>query len=454
MAAPTETYIDPAVAGGNDFGGAGFVDGAFANATNTLTKVGAFPAVTNIAGDKIYLTDNGSAEVTAGLYTIVTRTSDDAVVLSADIRSGGNDPSDVVCVLHDGTINLEWATVQHALNFTTRDAVNGDRMNIMAGTDDVLAAALVLTTYGVPALGIPLIFQGYTAAAGDRGIGGIDGAGSFGIFADTGLDAIGLIDLHLHNSGAANIVHLDNDTYAENCEIDNTTGSGIYLDNDATVINCYIHNCDAYGIRFGQRGVAWGNHLENGANDFVIGIYASSVNSVASFNTLDIDGTTDGISIAGARQNVYDNNTIYSNAGSGTGIDVLANTPVLSMRNNYIEGFSAGGGIGIQLAATSALWLYGHNKFYNNNDDESLNGDIFQNVGNNDLLGSSGLTNPGADNFTADTDLKALGYPTGNNQGLAVRTYLDVGALQREEAGGGGTTVGGGFPRGIGMHVG
>ena len=36
MAAPTETYVDPAVAGGNDFGGTAFTDGSFANATNTI----------------------------------------------------------------------------------------------------------------------------------------------------------------------------------------------------------------------------------------------------------------------------------------------------------------------------------------------------------------------------------------------------------------------------------
>ena len=161
MAALTETYIDPAVAGGNDFGGAAFVDGSFANATNTLTKIGAFPAATNIAGDKIYLTDNGSAEVTPGLYTIVTRTSDDAIVLSADIRSGGNDPSDVVCVQHDGTVNLEWATIQHALNFTTQDGANGDRFNVMNGTDDVLAAALDTSTYGAATRDIPLIIALY-----------------------------------------------------------------------------------------------------------------------------------------------------------------------------------------------------------------------------------------------------------------------------------------------------
>ena len=154
MAAPTETYIDPG-ATGSDHGGAAFVDGSFANATNTLTKIGSFTAATCQAGDKIYLSDNGSGEVTAGLYTISVRTDDNNVVLTADIRSGANDPTDVVTVSHDGTINLAWATTQHALDFTTQDAANGNRFNVKSGTDDVLAAELVFTTYGAPTAAAP-----------------------------------------------------------------------------------------------------------------------------------------------------------------------------------------------------------------------------------------------------------------------------------------------------------
>ena len=52
---------------------------------------------------------------------------------------------------------------------------------------------------------------------------------------------------------------------------------------------------------------------------------------------------------------------------------------------------------------------------------------------------ASPFTNAGADDFTVTTEVKALAYPTANYPSLAVRSYLDIGALQREEAGGGTT---------------
>ena len=81
------------------------VDGAFANATLTLTKAGAFLETVCDVGTILYLHDNGSDEVEPGYYTIVERTSDDAVVLDRDLRPNPGaappppDPTDVVVFL-------------------------------------------------------------------------------------------------------------------------------------------------------------------------------------------------------------------------------------------------------------------------------------------------------------------------------------------------------------------
>ena len=440
MAAPTETYVDPAVGGGNDFGGTAFTDGSFANATNTLTRTGAFPAATNIAGDKLYLTDNGSGEVTAGLYTISTRTDDNNVILSADIRSGANDPTDVVCVQHDGTISLEWATVQHALNFTTRDATNGDRINILAGTDDVLAAALSLATYGTPTNIVPLILQGYTSAAGDGGIGGISGNGTYTMFAPTSLDSINFVDLHMHNSGSAQIVHLDNSIYISHCELDNTTGGGIRLDNNGYVGHCYIHNTGGDGIRVNASSMAMSNYLENGTDDFDQAIVLDSSSSRAIFNIIDVDGASDGI-VTDLSDHSVENNSIYSNGGTGQGINVIGGTAHLSsLTNNMIEGFSGVGGIGINVVTAGNIMLYGHNFTYNNATNYSISGTALKDLGNNTTLGSSPFTDPANNDFTVSTALQALGYPSAFTVEGTNTQFLDVGALQREEAGG--TTAG------------
>ena len=167
--AVTERYVDPA--GGNDYIGATFTDGAFTVADMTLTKTGAFTA--SKANHYLYLTDNGSGNVTAGYYKIASVTSANAVVLATSPKSGGTDPTDVKCTQAAGTALLPFHTVQGALDLTTRNATDGDRINVKAGTADTLNATLSYTTYGTPVSGAILIIQGYTSTAGDGGIGEI-----------------------------------------------------------------------------------------------------------------------------------------------------------------------------------------------------------------------------------------------------------------------------------------
>ena len=76
-----------------------------------------------------------------------------------------------------GTLGDPFGDLQYALNTITRNATDGDRINIKAGTAEVMAAAISLTTYGTPAQAAPLIFQGYTSAQGDGGIGEINNGG-------------------------------------------------------------------------------------------------------------------------------------------------------------------------------------------------------------------------------------------------------------------------------------
>ena len=62
-------------------------DGAWTAATRTLTKAGAFTAVTTNSSTWLYLHDAGSGRVEAGWYRVVSRTSDNAVVLDREIRT-------------------------------------------------------------------------------------------------------------------------------------------------------------------------------------------------------------------------------------------------------------------------------------------------------------------------------------------------------------------------------
>ena len=50
------------------------------------------------------------------------------------------DPGSGSDVTGTGTVGSPWASVQHALDNITRDATNGDQINIKAGTADVLSS--------------------------------------------------------------------------------------------------------------------------------------------------------------------------------------------------------------------------------------------------------------------------------------------------------------------------
>src|SRR5574343_1022213 len=102
------SYVD--FAAGNDYAGASFTDGAWDNATLTLTKAGAFGA--SKVGHWLYVDDNGSGEVTTGYYRITSIAgAPDDVVLHADIRSGANDPTDVVCTQATGAIGAPFRSI-------------------------------------------------------------------------------------------------------------------------------------------------------------------------------------------------------------------------------------------------------------------------------------------------------------------------------------------------------
>ena len=434
MAAPTETYIDPAdgAAAGTDHGGNAFIDGVFnSGAPNQLTKIGAFTAATCQAGDKIYLDDNGSGEVTAGLYAVSTRDDNDNVTLTADIRSGGPEPTDVRCDNHTGVVGLPWATVQHALDFVTRDAANGDRFNVKAGTDDVLAGALDFTAYGVPTIHIPWICQGYTNAAGDGGIGGISGGAAVAVHS-AGVVASKFRDMHLHNCGAALVLLLGQDCAVVNCEVDGTTGGGITFGGSSTALGNYVHNTGGIGIFQGDL-VAF-NHLENGAADFVHAINTSTASAVIAYNTISVDGASNGIRLYTGFNPVAMFNSIYSSSGTGQGITFRASRSGQIVINNIVEGFSGVGGVGIGIPAGDRLLICGYNAFYNNTTNFNNAGDtIIIDLTAFDInpLAASAFIDAAGGDFRVKPSVQALGYPTADYPNLAVRSYLDIGALQR-----------------------
>ncbi len=324
-----------------------------------------------------------------------------------------------------GTIGDPYGDLQYALDTITRDATDGDQINIKAGTDEVLAAALDLSSYGTPTEDAPVIISGYENAAGDGGIGVID-CNSNSLFSSTTLDHIVLKDLEIHSGGSANIVHLDTNITIINCTIHGTTGNCIVITGSGYVFNCYFYDANI-GTRVAADCIVLGNYFENKVNDFAAAISAVN-NAVIINNIIDIDGSTDGISVTGNKVAII-NNTLYSNSGSGQGID--CDHSIINVLNNYFEGFSAAGGRGVLYRSNSRITMHVNNYFYNNNQNEIKNGEVWLDTGNVGLS-ESGLVDPANGDFRAKGNLRAGAWP-GAFPEINLPQYLDIGAVQRKE---------------------
>jgi hypothetical protein len=295
-----------------------------------------------------------------------------------------------------GTIGDPYGDLQYALDTLTRDATNGDRINIKAGTDEVLAAALSLTTYGTPTQAAPLIIQGYTSAAGDGGIGGISGAATYGMFAVATLDFITLIDLHMHNSGTADIVALDDNIVVIRCHVNNTTGSGVNVDIQSKVLGCYVHDCGSAAgkslIDVGDRSAAIGNWILNddgSSNTISLGVGAFSV---AAHNIIKVTSASTSTSAAAINTSTSDGaliygNSIYANGRASIGISAAGGGSSYEhvVINNIVEGFSGVGGVGIRVVGYAAIG----NAAYNNTTNYDLSGINGLSENNDTLSGSA-----------------------------------------------------------------
>ena len=444
MAAPTNTYVNYATGTGhgNDYKGATFTNGAYTSATKTLVKASAFAA--NLAGHWLYLESNDGGSIVAGFYKIATWTDANTVVLATDAGAGVDDDA-AKCVQHDGTTSLPWRSIQGALDLITRDATNGDQINVKAGTAVVNQAALALTTYGTPAEGAPLIIRGYTTAANDRGMGEIDCNGLV-MWAVTTHVCLGLIDLEIHNGGNNNLITNSGiGSFMYHCEVHKgaSSPSAKGLINSFTrVVGCYVHDAGTSGYGISATETAYGNFVEDCPN----GINVAGVSQVV-FNNIVVDSTVIGIRVA-ADNGVVIGNSIYSStANTGKGISVEAGHTHAVILNNIVQGYSGVAGVGLSAAADVAVM--GYNAFYNNTANESL-GDVMFNLENDaEIVGAtSPFTNAAGGDFSLNTAVAGAidGAFPGAWYGPASTTdHADIGAVQNPA--GAGTSVR--HPRGL-----
>jgi len=340
-----------------------------------------------------------------------------------------------------GSVGDPYGDIQHALDTITRDATNGDQINIKAGTDELLAAALSLATYGTPSVSAPLVFRGYTAAANDGGIGGISGQGSVSVFYSTTLVAIHFWDMHLHNTGANIVVRVDDFCTFWNCEIDNSSATGgIRADQYSNVINCYIHNVAGVACWIGTYGQVAGCFIEYGANVPSDGILGTLAGCGTYNNIIKCSGAMDGIEAQAAGWYIA-NNSIWSNGGTGKGIhDEGLDRIGMVIINNIVEGFIGVGGVGISFGTGSEGLILHSNALYNN----TLNLNNLTDLSiadNNDVLGASPFTDPSTNDFTINGTQAGVtedAFPAAFKGAASTTSLAEKGASQAGAGAGGG----------------
>lgn len=357
-----------------------------------------------------------------------------------------------------GTIGDPWGDLQYGLNQVTRDATNGDRFNIKAGTAEILAAQLSLATYGTPTADAPIIFQGYTSAAGDGGIGDLNGnAGNFTLLPN--VQFILCRDLKIRNSGTAQLVTWTGVDWnaLDRCEFsdcDNTTRAVQTTGVGIRVMNCHFSGGFAASTivldATGQVPYLVGNYFNVGAVAVSACLSVAQADRFVVLRNIIRVGAVAGamIRINNVRGGYVAHNSILGAAATGQGILLSSGgADGVWLLNNLIEGFSGTGGDGLEVGAGSRIGLYQGNAFYNNTAHETgVSGAVLLDGGDNETLSASPFAKSGANTF-ANRGTYFAPVDTGNVWGGAypIELGLDKGAVQHAavSAGGGGSMFGG-----------
>lgn len=364
--------------------------------------------------------------------------------LAANMSETYVDPS-IAANSGSGTIGDPYGDLQYALNTMTRDGTNGDRINIKAGTAEVLTAAIDLTSYGTPATNARLRFEGYTSAAGDGGVGTIEGTtNNVSIFSSTTLDYIMWVSLDLQGHSVGNVILCDDECglfYSKISGGDNTIQ--VHFDQNGIIVGNEF-NTSYYAIDINSDGTVVGNYFSGFATASFGGAVLANAGNFIARNIISkgSDAGGKGIIVNGIHNNIINNSIL---AVSGTGAGIHATNRGSRVLGNIVEGFSGTGGYGYLFDTNDdPVWFAG-NAAYNNDTDYDTLTDEYSYQDDNETLSTSGFAKSGSDTY-ANRHTYFAPVDTGNIIGGAgaYAENVDKGAIQSAGGGGGGScpTVG------------
>lgn len=349
-----------------------------------------------------------------------------------------------------GTVGSPWTrldgnVIQYAFDNITRDATNGDRVNVKAGTPHTATTVEVsLLTYGTPNIGASLWLQGYTSTAGDGGRGTVNGSAASNTLFAAGYNYCHVHDLILHNR------HASLGSYSSIVRLSLTQDSpyspfGIAVTQQSLVIGCDISGVGTgsshYGITLGNYSTAIGNVIDMSSNSpSGAGIRMNGNSGLAAFNIILASGSSRGILLDTHFTRAH-NNSIYGNGSTGQGIHSTGISDYnQSAWNNLIEGFSGVGGIGLKALSNVNQTSYFCNSLHDNDTDVSSTADDWMiNELVNESLGSSPFVNAAGGDFTPVDVGSVL---SGAFASVGGHTLLNFrGAVSPVPGGGGGSVI-------------
>lgn len=325
-----------------------------------------------------------------------------------------------------GTLARPWKSTQKALNTIVRNASGGDRINLQHGAADALAAPLSLATYGTPSVTAPLIFQGYTAVAGDGGIGELDGGGLVSIATGVG-NFITFRCLKLGNCGASAVLIFTGLALADNCEIYGSTATlSLNLAAASTLRNCYLH--DLAGSS--SVGIAYDCLVDQRSSSAGAGKIALQAHGTARGNRILCNNAMTGLGVYGGA--TAENNSVWSSHGAGVGIALASSG--MDIVNNIVEGFSGSGGDGFQATAGTDCRILAGNRVYNCVTPYAATAEFDD--GTNLVLTASPFVSPSTGDLTLNVDPNGgalcggrFSYPAGFQGGPRTQ-WRAIGAIQ------------------------
>lgn len=389
------------------------------NGTTTITSAtAAFTAA--IVGNIIYL-QGGSGSLVATRRRVVSITNGTTIVVDASVASGTGI-----------TMNIGGALASlGAVGFNT--VTNGNIIWIKAGTYSITSATPNISggTFSKPTQ--RLYIEGYNATRGDLGTPPLlqaSGISTFVMLTSNGLTYVANINFDGASLTSSRGTAVTGIVYK--CNAVNFTNIAFFQVNDTTYIQCSASGCT--GTAFSNGSFYGCIAHTNAGTGFLTSGSPSSIANCISYGNSGVSGF--GFSSSNGSGQVYQNCVAYNNSKDGFRITTAGGAILINCiaEDNTENGFSI---------VNIMCELFNCAAFSNAVADFSLGTDIFVNNYNSIIGSGSFFTNAASGDFSlnntagAGAAVRAVGRP-GIFPGGLTTSYLDIGAAQHQDTGGGG----------------